>query len=1203
MTTVGSTAPAPRGQDARRPRRTLAVREASPTLARSLAIVCRNLVREPSSLLAIDRFQLVRTLGRGGNGVVYEAFDPLRRETVALKVLYEHGPSYLYRLKREFRALAELRHPNLVALHELSVGPDDAHFTMELIDGCDLLSYASHAVLHAPAPESRIRDALAQLTEGVHALHLAGKLHRDLKPSNVLVTAAGRVVLLDFGLVGEAGAAVSEPEGTPAFMAPEQARGAACEASDWYSIGCVLRCVLDAADAQARAGGDPRALAELDALAPLAARLMSPDPGERPGFAEVAACVHPSVRTPALRPETSAPPSAPWSASRRFVAREAELRALSDALARSRKLPVFVLLRGDSGIGKSALIERFASIAGERAWVLPGRCHQRESVPYKALDTTIDELSRLLLALPADHAARRTTRDDAALLALFPVLGRVPWLCAEPGALRDVHPVEQRSRGFAALRALLAQLAAERPLVLCIDDLQWSDADSGRLLGALLCEEDSPRLLVVASDRLDARTTNLALDELQRVAALSPRPVDVEELVLGALDPAHGAQLARVLPADVPQVQGSERIVLELVSAAGRPLSTQVVVIATGLGAECHAAIRRLRAGGLLRTVLRGADEWLELEHDRIGEAVLQRIDAVARVELHARLVRALLAQPEAARERVCEALTEQYIGAGMPLAAAGCARHAADAALSALAFTRAARLYEQALALGAWSAEEHAAIARDHARALEHAGRGVEAAGAYQQAAAFGSDPLVIASLEQRAADLLLRNGHVREGEALLQRGYRRLGLPWPEGRLALACAILRHARPSWLRTRRRADARGAALHRARASFLAHAGRGIEYHDLLRALHNALLCFDEGERSCDPIWNARVAGARGMMRCMAVWPGGATRGLAELERACRAVDALGDVPAAADLYRQLAVTHYAGGRPRAALEAANRSEACLRQLPDTSIDLNAVVSMIGTALFDLGRLREASQRWHALTYAARVHGDLMTTVWVHAQPIQLAVLFATEERERVTAILERVGRVRSEHPRYPLIGWVHAAGMVEHALHWGEAGDALRVVERERRALFGTHLAMFNAKARLVRARACLDAACAAPAGTRRSALLRRAAFDAALLRRERGAYHRGIALLLAAGVAVLRAQPRRAQQRLGRAAAAFDQSEAKLFAAAARYCQGTLLGGEAGSALQTPALAAFREEGVVDPRRYIAWMASGFRTELSIP
>ncbi|HMI93064.1 MAG TPA: serine/threonine-protein kinase, partial [Polyangiales bacterium] len=314
-------------------------------MARSLAIVCRNLLREPNALLSIDRFELVRTLGRGGNGVVYEAFDPVRRETVALKVLYERGPSYLYRLKREFRVLAELRHPNLVALHELSVGPDEAHFTMELVEGCDLLSYTANAVLHARAPEACIRDALAQLCEGVHALHLAGKLHRDLKPSNVLVTAAGRVVLLDFGLAGETGGAASKAEGTLAFMAPEQARGAACEASDWYSIGCALQRVLATSAAHAAAMDDPFAVAGLRALAPLAARLMSPEPSERPGFAELSACVRGQLSSRASRPAASAPPPA----SARFVAREAELSQLDAALSRSRKQPVFVLVRGESG--------------------------------------------------------------------------------------------------------------------------------------------------------------------------------------------------------------------------------------------------------------------------------------------------------------------------------------------------------------------------------------------------------------------------------------------------------------------------------------------------------------------------------------------------------------------------------------------------------------------------------------------------------------------------------------------------------------------------------------------------------------------------------------------------------------------------------------------------------------------------------------
>jgi hypothetical protein len=211
-------------------------------------------------------------------------------------------------------------------------------------------------------------------------------------------------------------------------------------------------------------------------------------------------------------------------------------------------------------------------------------------------------------------------------------------------------------------------------------------------------------------------------------------------------------------------------------------------------------------------------------------------------------------------------------------------------------------------------------------------------------------------------------------------------------------------------------------------------------------------------------------------------------------------------------------------------------------------------------------------------------------------------VLFATEERERVEAILARAAQLRRAHPEYSLIGWIHAAGSLEHALYWGAPEEAVAIARRERRALYGVGLAVLNAKARLLRARACLHAASALAPGRARAALLRRAAIDTLVLRLERGPLNRGIARTLSAAIAALRGNQRRAIALLDAACSAFLACDAKLFAATTRYCKGALLGGEQGRALQQPALAAFHGEGVVDAPRYIAWIASGFAEILGV-
>src|SRR5678815_1722897 len=137
--------------------------------------------------------------------------DRLQRE-VALKLLRQASGRDLYRFKREFRSLADIVHPNLVALHEMHAVGGDWYFTMELVEGVSFIDWVRPGKVSGPArtradiaeaqlDEGRLRGALVQLVDALLALHRAGKLHRDLKPSNVLVTRTGRLALLDFGLI------------------------------------------------------------------------------------------------------------------------------------------------------------------------------------------------------------------------------------------------------------------------------------------------------------------------------------------------------------------------------------------------------------------------------------------------------------------------------------------------------------------------------------------------------------------------------------------------------------------------------------------------------------------------------------------------------------------------------------------------------------------------------------------------------------------------------------------------------------------------------------------------------------------------------------------------------------------------------------------------------------------------------------------
>lgn len=191
-------------------------------------------------------FRVVERLGAGGMGVVYRAFDEKLQRAVALKVL---AAKFLVDdrnkglILREARSAAAVHHPNIATIYDVHDAPEAAFLAMELVEGETL----RERLARGAAP---IDEALAIATQIVDALacaHAVGLVHRDLKPDNVMIARDGRVKLLDFGLAtladaDEAGDPLhAHVIGTPAYMAPEQARGEAVDArADVFAFGVVL---------------------------------------------------------------------------------------------------------------------------------------------------------------------------------------------------------------------------------------------------------------------------------------------------------------------------------------------------------------------------------------------------------------------------------------------------------------------------------------------------------------------------------------------------------------------------------------------------------------------------------------------------------------------------------------------------------------------------------------------------------------------------------------------------------------------------------------------------------------------------------------------------------------------------------------------------------------------------------------------------
>ncbi|XXY51446.1 protein kinase [Sorangium sp. So ce269] len=274
-----------------------------------------------------EKYRIVKLLGEGGMGQVYVAEDDYLGRRVALKVVrrkYTQGGSFAQGQRKEARVLAELDHPNIVKVHDAGITRGGVmYIVMELIDGISLRELIRRlGALDLPSALS----IAAQIADAVRVAHRAGIVHRDLKPENALVTRAGMVKVVDFGIAKRIrrraeGQASSDPFaniGTVHYMAPEQALGdGATKASDVYAIGMILyemiagRHTFAAASHELPTRGEvilhqvhavPRRLLEavpgFDApeISDLVDRMLSKIPRDRPRAAEVQRALSREVR-------------------------------------------------------------------------------------------------------------------------------------------------------------------------------------------------------------------------------------------------------------------------------------------------------------------------------------------------------------------------------------------------------------------------------------------------------------------------------------------------------------------------------------------------------------------------------------------------------------------------------------------------------------------------------------------------------------------------------------------------------------------------------------------------------------------------------------------------------------------------------------------------------------------------------------------
>jgi hypothetical protein len=459
---------------------------------------------QPSPRLVAGRYRLLGHVGRGGMGEVFRAHDEKSGFDLALKRFNLRATRVddQQRFRREFHTLARLRHPRIVQAYDYGVDRDRPFYTMELVDGQELVQLSP---LQWPSACAIMRDVASALA----FLHTHRLLHRDVSPRNVRCDRQGRAKLLDFGMLTTMGVS-HEVVGTLPSIAPEMLLGLPIDGrADLYGLGAMGYWLLTG-----RHPGRVRSLDELlrhgrrppappssvepdipPELDELILAMLSSEPIARP--ASAAAVIERLETVAELSRVPEIETARGYVHSAELVGRKREMSVARSRLQRATTSRGGALvIEGASGMGKTRLlreIELEAKLVG--ATVVRGRVEVEG--PY----ALVRQLAEALIDTLPDALDRPHSTRVGQLLSPLELAESTGWsLVSAPG---DADPRAERIELQAALSGWLTTFGSDKPIVLIVDDIQRADEASAAVLAGLAYAAHETKVLIVAALRTD----------------------------------------------------------------------------------------------------------------------------------------------------------------------------------------------------------------------------------------------------------------------------------------------------------------------------------------------------------------------------------------------------------------------------------------------------------------------------------------------------------------------------------------------------------------------------------------------------------------------------------------------------------------------------------------------------------------------------